>query len=121
MNWGPHAKVVDRRLDLLNWTLRYAVRPYQNLPLDYGFQHLFLPSLGYGGDPGWEIDIVFASDGNTYYDVSDPEGYVEEPLTTIRYSEAEFRSALRKTLEQVTLQYPERAREVRDVIRKWSL
>lgn len=121
MNWSSHLRLVENRFLLLYWTLLYVVSPIKNLPLDYHFACIFPPQNGLGGDPGWDIDIVIDVDGHIYYDITDMDGYIEDPLTIKRYSEANFRSALKETLLQVALQFPERAREAYEVISKWAL
>ncbi|WP_131931306.1 MULTISPECIES: hypothetical protein [Burkholderia] len=118
MKWG-HAHEVEEPERLLYWVLTWVVA--QSVPLDHWLAAILQPNGGLGGDPGWEIDHIPCTDHPGTYKVwADLDVSGIEPSERI-FDAQTFRNALRVTLLAFGDEFPEREKEVRNVIVRFDL
>jgi len=118
MKWG-HAHEVEGPEQLLYWVLTWVVA--QSVPLNHWLVPILQPNGGLGGDPGWEIDHIPGTDDLGKYKVwADPDMSGIEPSERI-FDAEEFRNASKMTPLAFGDEFPEKGREVRDVILRFCL
>jgi hypothetical protein len=119
MKWGHYYEAFPSD-QLLFWVLQCVFRPY-NVPLDRWLEKILSHTGGMGGDPGWSMEHVISLDGKNEYLVwADPDISGIEPAEAI-YNAEIVHQALRKSLIAFGEAYPERSKEVRDVIDRYRL
>lgn len=142
LRYPPYSKIpeIDDRLELLLYCIRNAVN-WGSTPLDGYLKGILLNNLidAAGGDPGWYLNLVANRDQADYQeqwaacvaqskhpelgcyeawalsDISDIE------LDTAYYTVEEVRHYIRMALDSIAAQYPERSREVQEVIARYGL
>lgn len=118
MKWA-HIDEVDSSERLLYWVLMFVLAPYFNDPIDHWLKKILAPGGGFGGDPGWEMEHIL--DGNGHFFVwADPEISGIEP-SGATYDTETVRRAVHETLQALSRAKPEKAEEVREVIRQYEL
>lgn len=119
MKWG-HYYEEHPNDQLLVWVMQCILRPY-NVPLDRWLKEILVHAGGLGGDPGWSMEHLSLSDGTDAYQVwADPDISGIEPAEST-YNTDTVHQALRKSLIAFGEAYPERSKEIEDVIRRYRL
>jgi hypothetical protein len=119
MKWGHYYEECPHNQHLF-WVLECILRPY-NVPLDRWLKQILVHTGALGGDPGWSMEHISSSDGTDAYHVwADPDISGIEPAEAIYNADA-VHQALRKSLIAFGDVYPDRKKEVDDVLRRYYL
>jgi hypothetical protein len=119
MKWGHYYE--ERSHDqLLVWVLQCVLRPY-NTPLDRWLQKIITDDGGFGGDPGWSMEHILLDGGMDAYRVwADPDISGIEPAEAT-YDATTVYQVLQKSLIAFGEAYPERSKEVQEVLGRYQL
>lgn len=121
MSWGKKLSKVDEDCKLLYWVLLWVIAPHAHDSIDYFIKKILQSGGGGGGDPGWEIEHLISPTGAGSYHVwADPEISCIEPAER-DYDADVFLKMLKDSLLEFGLAYPEKAREVEEIIRSYRL
>lgn len=119
MKWGHYYEECPQD-QLLLWVMQCILRPY-NVPLDRWIKKILTHAGGFGGDPGWSMEHMSLSDGTEAYLVwADPDISGIEPAEATYDADAVYK-VLRKSLIAFGEAYPERSKEVENMMRLYRL
>jgi len=120
MKWG-HLEEIEPQKKLLYWVLIYVLPTYDDRPIDRWLKDILIDGGGLSGDPGWEIEHISSESGCGVYRVwADPDMSGIEPAEAI-YSIEVVRHAVWESLLALSETYPNKAKEVQEIICRYNL
>lgn len=120
MTWGRHLLSVSDDMSLLYWSLLWAISPMSGRPVDYFLARILGTEGRAAADPGWEIEKMITESGEQEFHIwLDPDIYLMQPNEG-KFSSNIFREAVKNTLLEYVMAYPEKREEVEKVLLRYG-
>lgn len=120
MKWGCIDEIEPAK-KLLYWVLMFVLAPYFEDPIDHWLKDILVHGGSLGGDPGWEMEHIPDHDGDGAYRVwADQNVSGIEPAAAL-YGTETVRYAIYESLLALSIAFPDKADEVKEVIQRYNL